>query len=366
MGPAYAEFATESWAVAEAARLDGLRILARERWCEAVLRAGSATDAVLAAEVLTSENPLREEGWRLLAMSLYASGRQADALTALRRARDILADELGLDPGPALLQVETDVLTQRLAIPVGPQRSRRGSGSRRTTAAPAATADTEATDAARSGRRADRPPGAGRSSPQTEAIGTRRLYGRDAELNALHAVAGDAGSRPDCRVVLIAGEAGAGKSALVDQFARELAANHWRVVVGRCPESAGAPPAWAWVEALRALSAEIDPGQLSPALAPLLDEKTTTARESDASFGRFLLGRAVDQLPDSGSAEPAAGDRAGRPAPRGFGNACPAGQRCRRGVRRAAAADRRLPAGRGAARPAGRPGRARRPAADPA
>ena len=63
----------------------------------------------------------------------------------------------------------------------------------------------------------------------------------------------------------------------------------WRVVIGRCPESAGAPPAWAWVEALRALSAEIDPGPLAPALAPLLDETATTARESDASFGRFLL-----------------------------------------------------------------------------
>ncbi len=70
----------------------------------------------MAAEALTREHPLREEGWRLLAMSLYAGGRQADALDALRRARDILAEELGMDPGPALLQVETDVLRQRLAI----------------------------------------------------------------------------------------------------------------------------------------------------------------------------------------------------------------------------------------------------------
>ncbi len=282
-GPAYAEFATESWAVAEAARLDGLRILARERWCEAVLRAGAATDAVLAAEVLTSENPLREEGWRLLAMSLYASGRQADALTALRRARDILADELGLDPGPALLQVETDVLTQRLEIPVA-----------RVPREPVPV-DSPANDRTH-GEATPGPVGGTTNRPVTGGIvptDAPDLYGRDTELNALHAVAGEAGARPDRRVVLIAGEAGAGKSALVDQFARELAANHWRVVVGRCPESAGAPPAWAWVEALKALSAEIDPGQLSPALAPLLDEKSTPARESDASFGRFLLGRAV-------------------------------------------------------------------------
>jgi DNA-binding SARP family transcriptional activator len=295
-GPAYAEFATEAWAVAEAARLDGLRILARERWCEAVLRAGAATDAVLAAEVLTIQNPLREEGWRLLAMSLYASGRQADALTALRRARDILADELGLDPGPALLQVETDVLTQRLAIPVARARPE---------PAPAVQAAEEelrhdgeppprpAADTVPAGPVPTGPVPTEQTNRPVTSGDTPDLYGRDTELNALHAVAADAGSRPDCRVVLIAGEAGAGKSALVDQFARELSANHWRVVIGRCPESAGAPPAWAWVEALRALSVEIDPGQLSPALAPLLDEKSTTARESDASFGRFLLGRAV-------------------------------------------------------------------------
>ena len=309
-GPAYAEFASEAWAVAEAARLDGLRILARERWCEAVLRAGDATDAVLAAEVLTIQNPLREEGWRLLAMSLYASGRQADALTALRRARDILADELGLDPGPALLQVETDVLTQRLAIPVGPARREPAAvpvataadwqalypGRETTSPAdtdPSSTAATGATPSS-TGPTGAVPTGvAGNRAPGSTLADAPDLYGRDTELNALHAVAADAGSRPDRRVVLIAGEAGAGKSALVDQFARELTDNHWRVVIGRCPESAGAPPAWAWVEALRALSVEIDPGQLSPALAPLLDEKTTTARESDASFGRFLLGRAV-------------------------------------------------------------------------
>ena len=116
-GPAFAEFGAESWAATEVGRLESLRIVARERWCEAVLRAGDADEAVLAAEVLTREFPLREEGWRLLAMGLYVTGRQADALSALRRARDILADELGMDPGTALLEVEADVLAQRLSLP---------------------------------------------------------------------------------------------------------------------------------------------------------------------------------------------------------------------------------------------------------
>ena len=64
-------------------------------------------------------------------------------------------------------------------------------------------------------------------------------------------------------------------------------------MVGRCPESDGAPPAWAWVEVVRALAADVDPGPLGTALTPLLDETARPATESDASFGRFLLSRAL-------------------------------------------------------------------------
>ncbi len=271
-GPAYAEFESESWAATEVGRLESLRIVARERWCEAVLRAGEAAEAVLAAEVLTREFPLREEGWRLLAMGLYATGRQADALAALRRARDILADELGMDPGPALLQVEADVLAQRLSLPV-PVPS--GGTARRTAAPGPGAAAIPARDA---------------SGPME---GGPAFVGREDELNTLHSAAADAVARSDRRVVLIAGEAGAGKSAIIDRFAQELRANRWRLVVGRCPESDGAPPAWAWVEVVRALSADIDPGTFGAALAPLLDERGHTSAESDASFGRFLLSRGL-------------------------------------------------------------------------
>ena len=235
--------------------------------------------------------------------------------------------------------------TQRLAIPVAPPGTARtpptGSGKRgpnhrrqrrfgpiRTRCRQAQADNVERLPTVTLAR-----PGSG-SGPAGTATGVEDaapdIFGRDTELNVLHAVAGEAIGRPDCRVVLIAGEAGAGKSTLVDRFSRELAANRWRVVIGRCPESAGAPPAWAWVEALRTLSAEIDPGQLSPALAPLLDETTSTTRESDASFGRFLLGRAViGYLTAAARSQPLA-IVLGRPAPRGFGDPRPAGQRCRR------------------------------------
>jgi len=316
-GPAYAEVAGEPWAVAEAARLEGLRLVARERWCAAVLRTGAAADAVLAAEMLTREHPLREEGWRLLALALYASGRQSDALAALRRAREILAEEMGLDPGPALVQLESAVLNQQLTIEPPPQRPPQGAPS-----APGQTADPARSVAPKGSVRTSANPAAGdEATPGTTAAQvtttiTRtpadphaidltppgraarpvvggEFVGRDAELNALHAAAGDAADRSALRVALLAGDPGAGKTTILDRLIGDLVQLGWRVAVGRCPEAAGAPPAWAWVETLRSLTADVDPGPLAPALAPLLDERLAAAQQSDASFGRFLLQRAV-------------------------------------------------------------------------
>ena len=99
-GDALAEFAAEPWAAPEAARLDELRLVARERLVDAWVRSGRTAEAVPAAEALVRDVPLREDGWRLLALSQYLGGRQGDALATLRRARHVLSEELGIDPGP--------------------------------------------------------------------------------------------------------------------------------------------------------------------------------------------------------------------------------------------------------------------------
>jgi DNA-binding SARP family transcriptional activator len=111
-GAAFAEFAGLSWADLEASRLAELRLTALEAQANAALRLGHAARTVPDLERLTAEQPLREEAWRLLALALYQSGRQADALAALRRVREMLAEELGVDPGPALRGLETDILAQ--------------------------------------------------------------------------------------------------------------------------------------------------------------------------------------------------------------------------------------------------------------
>src|SRR5690349_5462067 len=73
-GEAYAEFAAEDWAQPEAARLEELRLAARELLLDATLRTGGAAEAVAEAELLTRQAPLREERWRLLALALWGSG----------------------------------------------------------------------------------------------------------------------------------------------------------------------------------------------------------------------------------------------------------------------------------------------------
>jgi DNA-binding SARP family transcriptional activator len=267
-GPAFAEVADEPWATAEAARLAELRIVARERLVEATIRAGAAAEAVPVAQVLTREHPLREEAWRLLALALYATGRQADALAALREARRMLADELGLDPGSALVELESAILAQR--VPAMSEEDVR--------------------------RRTPAPSGATASDTAPLGVPDELFVGRDAELDGLvRAVAGGTA------VALIAGEAGAGKSALLRAFGGRLAGSGWRVVAGRCPEADGAPPAWAWTEALRELQAAVPPlADLVPALEPLLldgrdpaPQPARAERAPSGPSGRFRLHRAV-------------------------------------------------------------------------
>ncbi|WP_432013067.1 AfsR/SARP family transcriptional regulator [Streptomyces cucumeris] len=111
-GPAYAEFADEPWARAERSRLTGLRLHAVERRAEARLALGHAGEVVPDLEAHTGEHPWREDAWRLLALALYRTGRQGDALAVLRRARALLVEQLGVDPGPGLRRLERDILDQ--------------------------------------------------------------------------------------------------------------------------------------------------------------------------------------------------------------------------------------------------------------
>ncbi|MFC7449803.1 BTAD domain-containing putative transcriptional regulator [Rhodococcus daqingensis] len=262
-GPAFAEVADEPWAVAETARLHELRLVARELNVATGLRLGHPATVVPEAERLTRDAALREEGWRLYALALWSSGRQADALAALRSARATFADELGLDPSPDLVVLEEAVLTQRTDILHA--------------AVPPPPADT---------------PGPEATAPPLPKNGPRAttFVGREGELSALLAAAGEAAA-DGVRVALVTGEAGLGKSTLLEHLGARLEQDGWLVAAGRCPDVDSAPPAWAWVEALRKVAVSVPPGEFADDLTPLLSD--SAAGNGDAAAGRFRLRQAV-------------------------------------------------------------------------
>lgn len=122
-GPALADVADEHWARGATTRLTELRLHAVELAAGAHLDLGRAADAVPDLDAHVTDHPWREEGWRLLALALYRSGRQTDALDVLRRARSRLVEQLGLEPGPALAQLEADVLRHAPHLGTGAGRT---------------------------------------------------------------------------------------------------------------------------------------------------------------------------------------------------------------------------------------------------
>jgi DNA-binding SARP family transcriptional activator/WD40 repeat protein len=115
-GPALADLADRPSVLAEAARLDELRLDAQEERAEGLLAGGHDARAIGELETLIARHPLRESLWGLLMLGLYRDGRQADALNAYQRAREILADQLGIDPSPELARLHERILQQDVGL----------------------------------------------------------------------------------------------------------------------------------------------------------------------------------------------------------------------------------------------------------
>ncbi|GAA2372292.1 hypothetical protein Cme02nite_00550 [Catellatospora methionotrophica] len=236
-GTAFEEFADEDWAAAEARRLEQTRLDAVEQRAVAAIALGQPARVVAELDGHVRAHPLREQAVHALATALYQVGRQADALAVLRTARDRLDDELGVEPGPALRELEVDVLRQAPHLRPVPAR--------------AASAGPVAASAA---------------PPLPEPADADGPLGRDREYAQIAAAAEQA-LRSGPQIVWLAGEPGAGKSTLADHASRRLAASGWHTAWARCPEVDGAPPAWAWGQALRTLLAAVpaaDPQRLAP------------------------------------------------------------------------------------------------------
>jgi predicted ATPase/DNA-binding SARP family transcriptional activator len=115
-GPALADVGDAPFARPERGRLEELRLAAREQRLEAELALGRHAELVGELESLIAEQPFRERLRRLLILALYRSGRQAEALAAYHDARAALVEELGIEPGHELRDLERAILRQDPAL----------------------------------------------------------------------------------------------------------------------------------------------------------------------------------------------------------------------------------------------------------
>ena len=198
-GPAYAGFESTLFGQAEGRRLEELRLGASEdRWA-ALLELRRTAVVVPELEQLLAQHPLRERSWALLVTALYQSGRQGDALQAYERARSVLAEELGIDPGPELREVQARVLAQDPALAPTPRgRSRLPVG-------------------------LEPPP--------------HPMVGRDHELDLLRGAWHRAGTG-HAETVLVRGPAGAGATRLAAALASEVSRSGGTVVLLDDPATA--------------------------------------------------------------------------------------------------------------------------------
>jgi DNA-binding SARP family transcriptional activator len=218
-GPALADVAPDDLWKRLDAGLEEARLVAVEDRFDALLRLARHREALDELTMLVRTHPTRERLVGQLMRALYLDGRTGEALALFRHTSNHLADDLGVDPGRPLRNLQLAILRADPVLDPAP---------------PTATV----------------------------------FVGRQAELAVLRLTTRS--SEPG--VGLVAGDAGSGKSALVERFRDDLAGQGWLVLVGRCPESAGSLPSAAWRQPLAELAKVHEPGPQAAALAPLLTD----------------------------------------------------------------------------------------------
>ena len=278
-GSPFADFTYDAFAQEVIASLEELRLGVLEERIDADLALGRHAALVGELATLAEQHPTRERIRCAQLLALYRSGRQAEALAAYQSARRSLVDELGIEPGRALQQLERDILNQAPGLDFVPSAEGVGAS-------------------------------AGNDDVLREPVVQRRetpgprpaLLARARELRELRSGL-EAAISGQGRLYLVSGEPGIGKSRLIDEFATHTSELHVRVLWGRCWEAGGAPAYWPWFQSLRSYVRTCDPtmlaadlgsgtadiAQLVPDIRELLHDVPPPTRSRDPDTARFRL-----------------------------------------------------------------------------
>jgi DNA-binding SARP family transcriptional activator/tetratricopeptide (TPR) repeat protein len=284
-GPALEEFAGEEWARGEIARLTEIHAGTVDDLAASLIAVHRPADAVALLAGQMDRHPFRDSAHGLMIRALAAAGRQADALRAFQRYRSVLIDEVGIDPSPEVVRIERRVATGWDGVES--REVARGT-------------DDAVVELPLPGELKTSAAFVGRAGEMREL--TRRLS---------RATTGGVGS------VVVAGEAGIGKTALLGAFARDLIASRRATVAyGRCDQAGPTLQALRGViygcvehapSALLAAHVAQHGGELlrfCPALAQRVDT-TPAPTESDEATERFLaFDAAADLIGRVASARP--------------------------------------------------------------
>jgi len=209
-GQPLADVPSQVLAVAEVPRLAGMRLDAVEARIDADLHLGRHREVIAELQALAGAEPLRERLHELLMLALYRSGQQADALAAYRQARRHLVEEIGIEPGPGLRDLNQKILRSDRALLLAPP------------SVPSVPSPPSVTAVPRQPGAEDADEGIPAVRPSLLPAAVPDFTGRARELRALSAV-----PEPVAEPVLvtaIGGTAGVGKTALAVHWARQAAA----------------------------------------------------------------------------------------------------------------------------------------------
>jgi nucleoside-triphosphatase THEP1 len=216
-----------------------------------------------AAAQLSAADPLSDRGCWLHVLALYRAGRTSDALDAYTRHARMLDDELGLQPGVELRELQTAVLRQAPELAAWPRHAEWSGASVVST-----------------------PTGhALQAVPQTDSPRRIELVGRDRELGTVTGLLADV-SKGATRWLVLSGPPGIGKTRLAEEVAAQVAADDGRVVWIRCPDESATPPWWPMRQLVRALGANAD-------------EVLQVPQHADPDMARFQVCERIQHLVES-------------------------------------------------------------------